>query len=153
MHARQLNLSLRISNPGPSAFTFTAALHTYLRTPDIGGTLIQGLVDLPYLDSTADDRLAHQAEPDLFFSGEVDRIYLNAPSSLTVRTPASSLSVAASGFPDVVVWTPWREKGAALTDLEPEGYRLFVCLEAAVIGVPVSLAPGETWQGAQHLLA
>jgi len=151
--ARQLELSLEISNPGPDAFSFTAALHTYLRTPHIGSTMIEGLSGLPYLDSTAGDRPARQPEADLSFKGEVDRIYLDAPSALAVRTPDRRLAVESAGFPDVVVWNPWREKGAALSDLEPEGYRHMVCLEAAVIGRPVALQPGESWRGVQRLLA
>ncbi len=152
LHARQIKISLKISNGGPSAFSFTAALHTYLRTPDIAATVIAGLNGLSYFDSTAGDRLARQEESPLTFNGEVDRIYLDTPSPLVVTTPAHSLSVESSGFPNAVVWNPWQEKGAALSDLEPDGYRRMVCVEAGVIGRPVFLQPGESWQGFQRLI-
>ena len=150
---QQLDLSLKVTNPGPADLTFTAALHTYLRTAEISQTVVEGLGGLAYLDSTAGDREMRQQEPDLSFNGEVDRIYLNAPARLAVRAPGRRLAVESAGFPDVVVWNPWSEKGAALDDLEPGGYRRMVCLEAAVIGTPITLHPGESWQGTQHLSA
>jgi glucose-6-phosphate 1-epimerase len=153
IQARQIELSLEISNPGSSVFSFTAALHTYLGTADISATTIEGLGKLAYLDSTASDCLADQAEADLSFNSEVDRIYLDTLSPLVVHLPGGSMTIVSRGFPDTVIWNPWREKGEALTDLEPEGYRHFVCLEAAVIGSPATLQPGESWRGVQGLKA
>jgi glucose-6-phosphate 1-epimerase len=50
-----------------------------------------------------------------------------------------------------VVWNPGAVAGAALGDLEPGGYARMLCIEPAVIGRPVLLAPGATWCGIQGL--
>jgi glucose-6-phosphate 1-epimerase len=63
------------------------------------------------------------------------------------------MRVTASGFPDTVIWNPGPEKAAALVDMEPDGYRSMLCIEAAVIGQPVKLEPGAAWRGTQTLAA
>ena len=50
-----------------------------------------------------------------------------------------------------MIWNPGAEKAAALNDLEPGGWQRMLCVEAAVVGRPVHLAPGERWQGRQQL--
>ena len=65
--------------------------------------------------------------------------------------PHRRLTVAAEGFPDIVVWNPGPQRTAALDDMPPNGYLQMVCIEAAQVGRPVELAPGATWQGSQIL--
>ena len=53
------------------------------------------------------------------------------------------------GSPSTVVWNPWAEKAAALADLPDDGFRHFVCIEAAIANErQVVVAPGG-----EHLLA
>ncbi len=52
-----------------------------------------------------------------------------------------------------MVWNPGAAKCATMADLEPEDYLRFVCVEAATVGAPVTLGPGERWQGSQTLVA
>ena len=149
---RQLMLGMSVTNMGDGPFSFTCALHTYLRVSDIHGVVVEGLGGIRYRDQAAGRVERVQTEPELRFSGPVDRVYFEAPSALVVRDAERITHVTSSGFPDVVVWNPWVERGAALSDLEPEGYRRMVCIEAAVIGTPITLAPNERWQGSQTLL-
>ena len=58
-----------------------------------------------------------------------------------------------SGFADTVVWNPGAAKCATMTDLEPQDYHWFACVEAAQVGTPIRLAPGQKWQGMQTLTA
>jgi glucose-6-phosphate 1-epimerase len=58
-----------------------------------------------------------------------------------------------SGFPDAVIWNPGAERGAALKDLEPDGFRRMLCVEAAVVETPVLLPAGKRWTGAQSITA
>ena len=85
------------------------------------------------------------------FSGEVDRVYPQAPSPLLLDSGQGMLQIAAAGFPDVVVWNPGALKGPAFPDLEPQGYRRFVCVEAAAAASPIELEPGQEWSGSQIL--
>jgi glucose-6-phosphate 1-epimerase len=148
-----LSVSLSVTNPGSDSFTFTCALHTYLRVADIHQTRLEGLGGRAYLDATAGRAERVQEDGALAFAGEVDRIYPAAPEKLSVLEPERSLRIERSGFPDGVVWNPWEQRGAALPDLEPEGYRRMLCIEPAVILKPVTLAPGQSWTGTQKLVS
>ncbi len=149
----RLAMTLAITNTDDKPFTFTAALHTYLKIADVQLTQIENLGGIRYRDQAASNVERVDETADLKFKGEIDRIYFNAPPCVLIREAERLTEVMAVGFPDVVVWNPWHDKGATLADLEPEGYRRMVCVEAAVVGVPVSLEPGEAWLGTQTLVA
>jgi len=147
----QLAVGLTIENTDDRPFEFTAALHTYFAVRDLAAIAVEGLGGLPFRDAADGYRDKVQAESQLRFEGEVDRIYFNAPRQVTLAEPGRRLMVAAEGFPDIVVWNPGPTKGAALDDLPPGGFRRFICIEAAIVGQPVELQPGQTWQGRQVL--
>jgi glucose-6-phosphate 1-epimerase len=127
-------------------------MHTYLAVADINHIKIDGLGNCPYIDTTqTPHQLNTQKEKSLLFSGEVDRIYPGAPAKLQLFDGQQATGVESQGFPDVVVWNPWQEKTAQLNDMEPDGYRHMVCIEAAAIQSPVMLAPNQTWAASQIL--
>jgi glucose-6-phosphate 1-epimerase len=149
-----LAMTLAIENRGPAPFDFTAALHGYLRVPDASRAAVLGLTSTRYLDSTDGGRERVEDAERVTFPGEVDRIYVDAPPRIVLHGgDAPLLDVEAAGFPDLVVWNPGAAKGAALVDLEPDGAARFVCLEAAAVATPVTLAPGARWTGTQTLTA
>jgi glucose-6-phosphate 1-epimerase len=150
---QHLELSLTITNMDHVPFSFTGALHTYLRVADIAETHIEGLGGLPYLDTVGGRIERVQQEERLSFKGEVDSIYFNAPARLVVQDKHCQIGIEAHGFPDVVVWNPWSELAATLADMEPGGYRHMLCVEAAVVGKLVTLKPSESWSGVQRLTA
>ena len=46
-----------------------------------------------------------------------------------------------------VTWNPGEEKAAAMSDLGPEEWRRFACLEVGVIGDnAVELGAGQSWE-------
>jgi glucose-6-phosphate 1-epimerase len=148
----RLEVGLGVTNTGEQPMSFTAALHTYLRVADIHAVTLCNLAGVRYLDQLAGGEQV-EAGPALEFRGEVDRIYFNAPDHLVVREPDRTTRVEKEGFADWVIWNPWVERGAALADLEPEGYRRMVCVEAAAAGTPIRLEPGARWRAAQRLWA
>ncbi len=149
---RALDISLSILNTDEHPFTFTAALHTYLRVDDIHNVVIDGLTGLRYRDSVLGGVEVLQAKPNLRVKGEMDRIYFDVPESIAVReNNLRRFTVHADGFPDAVIWNPGSVKGAALTDLEPDGYLRMLCVEAAAIGRPVTLAPRSRFEGRQWI--
>jgi len=147
----QLTLSLSVKNTGHESFSFTSALHTYLEVNDSEKTSVRGLNGLIYRDSAAGGKESREWSREITFKGEIDRIYLDAPASVLIIEDGQSITVNSEGFHDVVVWNPGAQKCATLTDMEPGGYRKFICIEAAVIANPVHLLPGNTWCGAQIL--
>lgn len=148
----QADIELAVENTGSEGFYFTAALHTYLRVVDVGMCGLEGLEGCAYVDASSGTRGRDEAAI-LFFDGEVDRVYCGVVKPLLLAEPGRRLAIDAEGWPDVVVWNPWRDKGAALDDLEPEGFRRMVCVEAAVVERPAQLAPGESWVGRQTLVS
>ena len=153
LEADTLDLELGLSTTGEEALTFTGALHTYLQVDAIENVRLSGLCGTNYRDSANGGREGREAAEILTFAGETDRIFLGASRPLSLNDGAGQLGSAQDGFTDVVVWNPWADKGAALADLPPDGWRRMLCVEAAVAGAPLTVRPGEEWYGRQKLMA
>ena len=149
----QLAVTLAITNTGSEAFAFTSALHTYFAITDLAATAVEGLAGVRYRDAAAGNAEKQQTAPQVTFTDEVNRVYLDAPAELRLIEPGRTTLVRSAGFPDAVVWNPAAAKCATMADLEPADYQRFVCVEAGLIGAPASLAPGARWQGTQTLAA
>ena len=147
-----LETTLSVENTGKSEISFTSALHTYLRVAEIGAARLHGLNGLRYRDSAQGGITNVESADSLRIEGEVDRIYFNAPARLELADALGGLGIESGGFADAVVWNPGAERAAALSDLDAGGYRNFLCVEAASIGIPVRLAPGAVWRGTQRLI-
>ena len=63
----------------------------------------------------------------------------------------STLHIESEGFRDAVVWNPGATLAASMGDLGAGEHLRFVCVEAATVVEPVTLAPGERWLGVQRL--
>ena len=150
---RTLEVALVVNNNGEASFTFTGALHTYLRVADVREAAVRGLQHARYRDSVLDQDGLVEPARDLRIVGEIDRVYHAAPEDLQVREPARTMAARGIGFPDTVIWNPGERGGAALKDLEPGGFARMLCVEAAVVRSPVTLKPGERWSGMQTLTA
>lgn len=148
-----LSIALSVLNPGRSPFTFTAALHTYLLVDDVRRVVVAGLEGMPYEDAAAGAAERRKQDSELAIEGEVDRVYYGAAKPVEVRDATRKTRVSMTGFTDVVVWNPGAALAARLSDLEPGGWQRMLCVEAAVIGEPVTLQPEERWTGQQTLTA
>lgn len=86
---------------------------------------------------------------------DLDRIYHQVKQDLTLIEQRGAdkreLLIRQQGFEDAVLWNPGAEKCAALADMPAEGWRQMLCIEAAAIEHPITLAPGEGWAGMQSL--
>ena len=152
----QLTVTLDVSNLGQTPFSFTTALHTYLRVPDVAQVQLAGLEGMAMWDALSDQRTA--AAPPRFGTA-FDRIYHAAPPTgadeftelqLTLTVLGRTLTLRQSDtLPDVVVWNPGPDAGIA--DLPGDEWRQFVCVEAAAAELPVTLAPGAEWIGWQAI--
>lgn len=151
--SRVLSVRLTITNTGESRFTFAAALHNYFAIDWIDAARVRGLGGLTYVDKTAAGAQSVQLTPELHINGETDRIYIAGPRQVSIGCAVglSSITIAASGFGDWVVWNPWQEASGGLTDMRPEDYRHMLCVEAARITDPVALDPGTSWVGDEIL--
>jgi glucose-6-phosphate 1-epimerase len=148
-----ISIEFAVTNTGRKPFSFTAALHTYLRVADVRGAAVVGLQGTRYRDKTEGETEPEDRERELRIDGEVDRVYLNAPRVVELQEGGRTLEVASTGFADIVVWNPGAEAAAKLADMEPEGHLRMLCVEAAAAGSPVHVPPGERWVGSQTLTA
>lgn len=149
-----LHVRIQIHNPGQAPFSFTLALHTYLRVADIRQTSLHGLQGLEFEDATNGNLPCIQQESHLQIPGEVDRVYLDAPQKLVLHEAGKpSLEISQQGFTDTVVWNPGPDNARALQDFPDEDWLHMLCVEAACAAAPVALHPGQTWVGSQTLAA
>ncbi|MDR0181487.1 D-hexose-6-phosphate mutarotase [Lysobacter arvi] len=149
--ADALQVGLEVLNRDEAPFAFTAALHTYLRVAKLSEVELDGLESTPYEDSARNGTPAPAANAPVRFEGELDRIYAAAPRALRLRDGASTLNIESEGFRDTVVWNPGATLAASMGDLGAGEHLRFVCVEAATVMEPVTLAPGERWLGVQRL--
>lgn len=150
---RWLELELQVANTGRTSWSFTAALHTYFRLPDLRSASLAGLQGLEYEDMVRGGSVHREPAPALGFDGsEIDRVYRAADRPLVLRAPGMpERRISQSGFADVVVWNPGRDKVASFVDLPPQDWSRMLCVEAGAIAQPVELAPGKTWRGTQRV--
>jgi glucose-6-phosphate 1-epimerase len=153
LHGDSLTISLTVSNDGDQTFSFQAALHTYLAIASITDAHLTGLENCEYEDCSDADPQGLKRHSALRPFEAIDRIYYNAPQPLVLQTAHSAVLLSQTGFSDVVVWNPGGAAAASPADLPKDGFRQFLCVEAAQIGTPAVLKPAEIWQGSQTLTA
>ena len=141
---RQLHLALEIRNTGASAFTFEAALHTYLAVSDVRRIRLHGLENTGYLDKVGGTVRKREGAAPITFTGETDRVYPDTTSACTVEDPdwKRRIVVAKSGSRSTVVWNPWSAKAGTMDDLGGAAWTGMVCVETANVAADArALAP------------
>jgi glucose-6-phosphate 1-epimerase len=114
----------------------TGALHTYVYTADITHASITGLGD-HYIDSLQNALVCTAPITPLCINLAIDRIY-TAPQSHSILTDTNrTLTVHHLGHSDVVVWNPWSQGTATITDMDDNDYRQMICIETARITQPL----------------
>lgn len=146
-----LGVQLCVHNRGAAALAFTAALHSYLRVPDVEQAELLGLDGLDYWDAVADTHPRHTGS--LRFGAETDRVYPRASAPLHLQgLQGSALQIAQDpAWTETVVWNPGPALCARLGDMAADSWRHMLCVEAAAIDAPVTVLPGQRWLAAQHL--
>ena len=151
LEADRLDIEFGVDNPGDAPFSFTGALHTYLRVVQVEDVAIEGLYGFSYVDKVDGSGPKKDTGTQLLIEAETDRIYQKASRPLLLQAANLSLGIQADGFPDVVIWNPWVERCAQLADMKPDDWRRMLCIEAAATQ-PVTVAAGESWSGRQTLV-
>lgn len=152
LSASALQVGLEVRNEDTAAVTFTTALHTYLRVDSLDGAVLQGLERARYLDSTRGDTAMPAQGEGIRFNTETDCIYPDSPDETVLHDRSGRVRVRMGGFKDTVVWNPGASLAASMADLGPGEHEHFVCVEAATVVQPVTLATGESWLGWQQLV-
>ncbi|MEM1083403.1 MAG: D-hexose-6-phosphate mutarotase [Verrucomicrobiota bacterium] len=142
---RELVVELESSNTSEVTQSLSGALHSYLQVGDVEEVIIKQLDGADYLD-TVGERVMRKQKGEVRIGEEVDRIYESSgPVLLEDARLKRSLLVEKEGSPSTVVWNPWSEKAGALADLPDDGFRDFVCIEAAIANEKaVTVGPGKS---------
>ena len=148
---RALEQALTTVNFGAETVRFTQALHTYFKVADSTRVSVTGLNGLSYSDKF-DNLNEHTQRGDWDLHddrdpGRSDRIYMNAGNRFELIDPTAQrkITLTTSGSKTLVVWNPGAEFIKTFADLPTDGWRHYVCLEAANCGPDViELAPDDS---------
>ncbi len=129
------------------AFSFEAALHTYLHVSDIKAIEVRGLENVSYLDKVDNAKRKNQGGRPVTFTGETDRVYLDTQSTCTFEDAGLGrrIAVEKTGSDTTVVWNPWIDKAARMPDFGDDEWPRMLCIETANAAQnAVTLKPGDT---------
>lgn len=152
LEADRIDLELSVTNTGGAEFSFTGALHTYVRVVQVEDVTVEGLYGHDYRDAAKGNNVIRDTGTHIAVEAEMDRVYRKVRRPQLLQAGNLSLALQGQGFPDVVVWNPWVDKCAALADMPADGWRHMLCIEAAAER-PVVVAAGDEWYGRQTLVA
>lgn len=142
----RLRITLNIHNPGHEAWAFSGALHSYLVVDEVSQARLHGLGGQAEWDSLSGT--SGQGAEVLAVRRAFDRVYAAPPQALRLLDGVRSLNITQSpSWGHTVVWNP----GEALPDLPGLAHRQMLCVEAAQVQSPLTLAAGARWVGWQQL--
>ncbi|WP_394788262.1 D-hexose-6-phosphate mutarotase [Rhodoferax sp.] len=148
-----LRIEFSLQNTGDQPLDFALALHTYLKIQQLQSLELRGLEERPYWDDVAKTNRLQTGAVTL--DGEVDRVYHAAAAPLELvdgGQAAAGMRIAQSAnLPNTVVWNPGAARCATIADLPADGYLQMLCVEAAQIDTPATVAVGARWTGWQQL--
>jgi glucose-6-phosphate 1-epimerase len=148
-----LEVTMTVTNADDAPFLFTAALHPYFAVRSAFAARVDGLQGRTYRDSLLAGQHITETASSLEIVGPLDRIYYAAPDRLVMIDGDRSVVIEKSGFPEAVVWNPGVEGTRSRTDFAVGEEQQMLCVEAALIQAPRTLAPGESWTGTQRMTA
>ena len=148
-----LTLCLEVHNTDEKPWEFYAALHTYLRVMNVSKSYVAGLQGKKYWQDNGNSFADKHTESRDEFNLEamMDRVYFDVDNELRLKEETQQRVITSQGFADVVIWNPWREGAEKLSDMADNEYQQMLCIEAAAVEKPVTLAPGERWTGEQKI--
>lgn len=145
---KKLEMELTTHNNGSKPITISQALHTYFNVGDVSKVLLHGLDDTRYLDKLDEFKRKRQHGP-LYFSEEVDRIYLDTTNTCVIEDKAlkRNIVITKCGSHSTVVWNPWQETASKMGDLGEQGYKKMLCVESSNAAEDtVTIEPGKMHQ-------
>uniref|UniRef100_A0A0E0G272 glucose-6-phosphate 1-epimerase n=1 Tax=Oryza nivara TaxID=4536 RepID=A0A0E0G272_ORYNI len=114
---------------------------------------VEGLETLDYIDNLQCGKRCTEQGDAVVFESEAEKVYLSAPPKIVIidHDKKRTFELRKEGLPDVVVWNPWDRKAKTILDFGEEEYKCMLCVGAANAEKPITLRPGEEWQGRQEI--
>ncbi|TKA42957.1 hypothetical protein B0A49_12613 [Cryomyces minteri] len=147
-----LQTVMNVRNEGKEPFEFQFLLHTYLVVKDISKVTVTGLMGAIYTDKVLNATNHTETHAALPITAETDRVYASLAQDTTsvLQDGKPRFDVVRDNLDDTVVWNPWREKAAAMSDFAPkEGWRNMLCVEVGSVSGWQKLEAGDTFEAGQ----
>jgi glucose-6-phosphate 1-epimerase len=143
---QSLGLEFTVTSRDAQPFSFEEALHSYFDVSDVTRAAVRGLEGTRYVDKVREQSVFTEGPRELRFVAETDRVY-DSSATCQIDDPAGkrTIIVEKTGSGATVVWNPWREKAAQMSDLGAQAWSGMLCVESANVGKSrVTLAAGES---------
>jgi glucose-6-phosphate 1-epimerase len=142
--AQILSLHLTVENRATHPILFEEALHSYFAISDISDAVVSGLAGTSYIDKADMARRKRQTEALVTVAAETDSVYLDTPRRCAIEDRGwhRRIVVEKDGAASSVVWNPWAEKAAGISDLGDAAWRSMICVETG------NIADNEVWLAA-----
>jgi glucose-6-phosphate 1-epimerase len=141
----ELSLELEVTNTGKASLRFEEALHAYFRVDNVEMTRTQAPDAFHYYDKTD----VHTKKTQLgviMITSETDRAYLDTRDPIEVEDCVlhRRIRVTKENSLTTVIWNPWEQKAASMSDLAKNEWTQMLCVEPSnVLDYAVELAPGQ----------
>jgi len=145
---QSLGLEFSVTNRDAQPFSYEEALHSYFAVADVTQAALRGLEGARYVDKVREQGVFSEGMRELRFVAETDRVY-ESTGTCTIDDHAGkrALVIEKENSAATVVWNPWRERAAQMSDLGAAAWPGMLCVESANVGkARVTLAAGETHQ-------
>jgi len=142
---KTLRMELTATNTGSTPLRFEEAMHTYFRVRNAKTARVRGLDQVAYFDNTDGNREKVQ-RGDIVFAAAIDNAYIDTCSAVELIDPAfrRTLRTEKENSATTIVWNPWQQGAASLSDLGDDEWQQMACVEASnILSSAVSLAPGQ----------
>ncbi|POS87215.1 hypothetical protein EPUL_002259 [Erysiphe pulchra] len=154
---KELITSILVINEGQTALEFQTLMHSYFKVDDIFSVEISGLESTSYVDKLSDPiTMKTSIAGPVKVSSKIDQVYTllendNTPVSI-LEKGKKKFCITRDNLNEVVVWNPWSEGVANMTDFAPaEGFKEMICVESGAVKDWIELGPGESWSGSQTI--
>lgn len=143
---KNLKLIFKLQNTDEQRFEFGFAWHSYFPAQTTQAK-ITGLNGLDYIDQLDQNKIKQQAEAEITFDAELDRIYPHTAGQFVLQQGNGQSINITSSAKSAVIWNPWVDKTKRMTDVADEAWRDFVCIESGQIAsAQQDLKAGESIQ-------
>jgi len=145
---QSLALEFSVTNRDAQPFVFEEALHSYFSVTDVTRAAVRGLEGARYVDKVREQSVFTEGPRELHFVAETDRVYESTARCQIDDVPGKrSIVIEKENSGATVVWNPWRERAAQMSDLGAAAWPGMLCVESANVGKSrVTLAAGESHQ-------
>ena len=143
---KTLTLELRMLNTGDADLKFEEALHTYFRVGDVRAARVRGLEGSTYLDNRDGNREKTQRD-ELVLTKQTDNAYRTSTGPVEIIDPllGRRLESSKKNSASTIVWNPWSDGAAGITDFVADEWQSMLCVEGGnILDSAVTLKPGES---------